>query len=89
MSTFFHLFFSGSILKNNQITCIDAAFLLAYSIYRREKNTLVYSFTDKADTLEKLHPLMNRDYKGAKKAVEEHMVCQKILSFDVRPTNKD
>lgn len=66
----FFTFFPEPILKNKQITCFDAAFLLAYSIFVREKDTLVYSFTDSVDKLQPLNIIMRKNnYKIAKEAV--------------------
>lgn len=61
------------ILRNKHITCFDAAFTLAYSIYVREKDTLVYSFTDSKDKLKRLG-IPRNDYKSAKEATQLHMV---------------
>lgn len=79
IKTFFLLlFFPEAILKNKQITCTDAAFVLAYSICQREKNTHLYSFTEKADELKSLHGLIPKnDFERAKKVIEENMVRQK------------
>lgn len=46
-----------NILRNKHISCFEASFLLAYSIYCREKNALVYTFTGAKDQLEPLHHL--------------------------------
>lgn len=68
-------FWLESILRNNQVTCFEAAFLLTYSIFVREKDTLVYAFTESTDKLKPLHAIMPKNnYKMAKEAVDLEMV---------------
>lgn len=63
------------VLRNKQITCFDAAFLLAYSTFVREKDALVYSFTESKDKLEPLHRLMPKNnFRLAKEAIDMHTV---------------
>lgn len=65
-----------SVLRNKHINSFEASFLLAYSIYTREKDALVYSFTDSKDKLNPLHPIMPKsDFKMAKEAVQLQAVC--------------
>lgn len=61
------------VLRNEFIDCREAMILLAYSISKREKNALVYQYTDDQDTMKELKlPMTN--FEAAKKYCEENWV---------------
>lgn len=63
------------VLRNKHIKCFEASFLLAYSIFVRERDALVYTFTAEKDQLKSLHHLMPKnDFEMAKEVVDLEMV---------------
>ncbi|XP_031638716.1 60 kDa SS-A/Ro ribonucleoprotein-like [Contarinia nasturtii] len=40
-----------TVVRNKHITCFEASLVLAYSIFQRENDALVYTYTDKKDKL--------------------------------------
>lgn len=73
-------------MRNKHINCFEASLLLAYSIYTREKDAMVYSFTGTRDQLEPLHHMLPKeDFEMAKEAMNLQSVCyrhlQKALLF--------
>lgn len=50
--------------------------MLAYSIFSREKDTMVYTFTGTKDQLEPLHHMLPKaNFEMAKEAIDLQSVC--------------
>lgn len=75
----FFLNFLEPVLRNKHINCFEASFLLAYSIFTREKDAMVYTFTNMKDKLEPIHTMMpKKNFEMAKEAVDLHTVCNQL-----------
>lgn len=70
-----------SVLRNKHINCFEASFLLAYSIYCREKDALVYTFSGTKDQLEPLHHLFPNvaNFEMAKEMIDLQSVCYNMI----------
>lgn len=47
--------FSESVIDNKHVNCLEASVLLMYSFFGRERNALVYTFTENSSELKPLH----------------------------------
>lgn len=76
-----------SVLRNKHINCFEAAFLLAYSIFCREKEALVYTFSGAKDQLEPLHHLFPNvaNFEMAKELIGQmHVRIYQIFDIIIR-----
>ncbi|XP_055301999.1 uncharacterized protein LOC129568332 [Sitodiplosis mosellana] len=70
------------VLRNKHINCFEASLLLAYSIFVREKDALVYTFTGTKGQLEPLHHLMPKaNFEMAKEVIDLQSVSHTYQSL--------
>lgn len=50
----------GHVLRNKHINSFEASILLAYSIFARESNALLYTFTEDPNQLTPLHGMLSK-----------------------------
>lgn len=72
-------YFPGHVLRNKHINCFEASVVLAYSILKREKDTILYSYTDKKEELLSLQSIPKTNYADALKYCEEKAVRKQII----------
>lgn len=68
--------FPEHVLRNEYIKCDEAMTLLAYSILQREKNALVYQYTDQKDVIKAMH-LPRTSFEAAKKYCDDNAVSER------------
>lgn len=56
----FYLSMKGHVLRNQHINSFEASILLAYSIFARESNALLYTFTEDPNQLTPLHGMLSK-----------------------------
>lgn len=80
--------FSEHVLRNEHIDSREAMILLAYSIVKREKNALVYQYTDDKDVIERLQ-MPTTSYAAAKSFCEGKAVSMPTRIHVQAPIDKE
>lgn len=76
--------FAENVIHNKNVTCLDAMALLAYSIFRREQDVQLFSFSEQRNALINLNNMPRTTFQAAKAFLQEKLVRVEITLYQFR-----